>query len=137
MSAIERICAIPRDFYALRDRSFYDLIEASGYREIRPTLTIEAIEATLEANPELVEPWQLWSMNKRTSGGWALGGDTERGWYVEQPFPERLPDGRPNTAVRGERRTYARLSAACADYVLSEIDSALAARDGRKSGRRP
>lgn len=131
MIEIERVCTIPRDFRERRDRSLREVIDASGYREIRPALTITALQDVLEGNPDLVGDWLRWSEDKRTSGGWAFDGDEEHGWHVWQPFPEPLPDGRPGTKVRGERRTYDRAATACADYILSEIDFWVAIREER------
>ena len=133
MTKIERVCAIARDF---RDRSLREAIDASGYREIRSELTIPALQDVLEDNPDLVEDWLRYSEDKRTSGGWALDGDKEHGWHVEQPFPEHLPQGRANIGVRGPRRTYDRATTACADYILSEIDFWVAVEDERTSPTR-
>lgn len=127
MTKIERVCAIAREF---RDRSLREAINASGYREIRPELTIPALQDVLENNPDLVEDWLRYSEDKRTSGGWALAGDPEHGWHVEQPFPEHLPQGRANSRPR---RTYDRAPTACADYILSEIDFWVAVDDDRTS----
>jgi hypothetical protein len=83
-----------------------------SYRQIRPTLDAASVGEIVRSDPELVEDWLRFSADKRTKGGWAFypGGD---GWIVSEPFPEAGPI---------VTRRHSDEAAACADYILTELD---------------
>jgi len=74
--------------------------------------TIAQVEELFESEPQLVDDWLRYSEDKRTSAGWAFFREGET-WVVSQPFPNH---GTPVS------RRYIAAFAACADYVLSELD---------------
>lgn len=62
----------------------------------------------------MIEGWKLYCADKRTDGGWAFfGPDSTGSWHVWQPFPE---DGDQKD------RRHDSAAAACADYILAELD---------------
>lgn len=98
------LCRIPRLF---RDgtESARMLVHQS---RIRPEeMAVEAVSAILDADPQLVEEWQRWSEDKRTSSGWFL--THEKGSHVVGHLPD------------GHRLVFADAVSACADFVLKEI----------------
>jgi hypothetical protein len=112
VKAAERVCYIARDFRRPGAPSLEALLEASCYRAVRGDLDVAQLEAVVESEPQLVEDWLRYSEDKRTSGGWAFYPEGEA-WVVSQPFP--------NQGAPVERR-HSRVSAACADYILVELD---------------
>jgi hypothetical protein len=112
VKAVERVCYIARDFRRPGAPSVQALLEASSYRAVRGGLDVAQLEDVVESQPQLVEDWLRYSEDKRTSGGWAFYPEGEA-WVVSQPFP--------NQGASVERR-YSRASAACAEYILAELD---------------
>lgn len=60
MIEIERVGAIIRDSRWPGDRSLRQLIDESGYREIPPSLTIQALQEMIEGNTDLIDGFH-WS----------------------------------------------------------------------------
>ncbi|MEO1037482.1 MAG: hypothetical protein AAFX44_18130 [Pseudomonadota bacterium] len=58
----------------------------------------------LEANPQFIEDWLMYSCDKRCSGGWYLTEDAEIG------------------QIGGERYKFESMVYATAEYVVSELD---------------
>lgn len=71
---------------------------------------------------QLVDDRLVYCADKRTKGRWAFDGQDRQGWTVWQPFPD---DG---DEQRGHHHSAA---AACADYILAELDYWVAVDDGR------
>jgi hypothetical protein len=92
-------------------------------RALRPQLTAAQLAEHLRADPSLVEQWERYSEDKRTSGGWS---------FVR--FPGGWALGRLNSDGAGaeERLTQADDAEACAEYILLELDW-LAAIRARKA----
>ena len=49
-------------------------LERSSYRDHRPDFCAADLIPLIEADPELSTQWAMYSADKRTSGGFALGG---------------------------------------------------------------
>jgi hypothetical protein len=126
---IARVCRIASDFRTRGARSLRELIDASGYRAIRPGLSIPVLARHLSAHPDVIEEWLGYASDKRTSWGWGIieGDDDEGGWKVSERWPR---EGAP------KERWHARVETACADYVLSEIDFWVAVEDARRAAER-
>ncbi len=108
---IRRILAIAHDHSTLRGGrglSLRHLIDESDYRSLRPRVQASQFAAILQAEPNLVDDWIAYSEDKRTSLGWGFGPSREGGWLVDGP--------------EGAREKFASQFAACAAYVLHELD---------------
>ena len=108
---IRRILAIAHDHSGLRGGrglSLRQLIEESDYRALRPGVEPSLLAAILEAEPNLVDDWIAYSEDKRTSFGWGFGPSRDGGWLVDGP--------------EGAREQFASRFAACAEYVLHELN---------------
>lgn len=110
---LEPICRVARDA-SLRGvgDSLRDLIQKSGYEEMRPQLSQSVLAAYIMSHPELIRQWQLYSQDKRTSGGWYLLAD-HSGWEVG-----RFVAGQG----RRDQQRFDSGTDACADYILRELD---------------
>ncbi len=107
---IAAICAIPRRF-CHEEKSMRDLVAESGYYRVETILALELLHSHLNAEPSLIEDWERWSQDKRTSGGWYLtrsvGGLTVGSL-----------DGRFEPT-----RFYASAMEACAEFIVRELKS--------------
>jgi hypothetical protein len=100
----EYLCRLAGVFYKGR-KSMRQLVEETGVdtRDLRA----EALEPVLRKNPELIEEWQRWSENRRTSSGWFLA--IENGSPVVGHMPDR------------SRQAFPDLASACAEFIAREI----------------
>ena len=110
---LARLCRIARDSSARgAGASLRELLAASGYRGLRPSLTETGIAEYLGHHPELVTQWSMYSENKRTTGGWYF---TQSGyvWIV----------GRLGSrGARSDERTHDSRPEAGAQFILLELD---------------
>jgi hypothetical protein len=108
---ILRILSIARENSVItgsRGLSLRDLIEESSYRALRPHIEATQLVAVLQAEPGLLDDWIAYSEDKRTSYGWGFG-PSGKG--------DRLVDGPDGVLER-----FTSKDAACADFVLHELD---------------
>ena len=86
---VAAICALPRDFHAGAG-SPIRLVQQSGYRGVHDAISAADIAQHLIADPSLIDEWQRWSWDKRTSEGWYLQLHGEGGYigYVGRTDPE-------------------------------------------------
>ena len=75
---LQRICEVPDAFYGYTRPSagvsLVTLVRATNYAALRPRLNAKDLAAHLRSRPELVEQWERYSEDKRTSAGWYLQG---------------------------------------------------------------
>lgn len=112
MEGVRSVCEIARDFKRPEGLSIRDLLLERSYRQIRATLDAASVEEILRSDPELIDDWLRFSADKRTKGGWAFSREGD-GWTVSQPFPETGPV---------VTRRHGDATAACADYIITELD---------------
>ena len=135
-AVVERLCALPRDL-RVRSASPVELVEATGYFDLRTKLTREAVCDVLRRNTSLVDDWLCWSQDKRTVTRWVfkqVGSDYEV-YHSElvgaqQVAPYTMRDGRH---VITYRMTFSDRINACAEYVVREICSIARLAGKRKS----
>ena len=104
---LDRICRIPE---ALSRRSLRELVDESGYREVRSTLTREDLTGYLERHPKLVLDWLRYSEDKRTSGG----------WYLMHP-PSSWVVGRLGGSEQEREISFGSGPEACGEFILREL----------------
>lgn len=94
-------------------RSLADLLAATRYRELRSGLSVERLAYEIELSPRLVDEWERYSEDKRTSGGWWL---LRKGtlWEVG-----RFVGGDPANV---EAETFGSVWTATATFILRELD---------------
>lgn len=93
--------------------SLREALERTHYMEVQNGLSPRDLVPIIEANPNFLEEWILYSADKRTSGGWYL---TEEGEIGQVGFPE-------------SRRSFSSLAEAVAEYVVRELDFWVNVRD--------
>jgi hypothetical protein len=71
---VEEICNLPLKFNS-GNKSAYTLAKESGFDNYYSVIKTESIREYLRDNDSLLDAWQLWSLNKRTSGGYFLSFD--------------------------------------------------------------
>lgn len=86
------------------------IVESSGYRTHRPSITLKDLFTYLKANPGLVDEWWMYSDNKRTSSGWFFDLPNRRIGYFERGHSS-------------QEEMFEGTTQACAAYVQHELDS--------------
>lgn len=107
---VAEICRMPLDPHG---RSHIDLLERTGYLDHRGELTVERVSQCLAADPALVDAWQQWVDDNRSTPA----------WYFTTRGPREYEVG--NIARDGsttERLTFDDRTLACADYIVREVD---------------
>ncbi len=56
--------------------SLREALERTCYRDHRPQFSAADLIPLIEADPALITQWAMYSEDKRTSGGFALGGSS-------------------------------------------------------------
>ncbi len=64
---ISKVCNIPVDLNQ-GDKSAYALAEESDFRSAHQKIEIGDIKSYLQNHNTLIDKWQQWSLNKRTTG---------------------------------------------------------------------
>ena len=109
---IKRICNIPIDFRN-GEKSSLELAQESGIQEVLQTINAEQIEEYLNANSDLIEAWQIWSLDKRVNSGYylQLGSKPIVGFYENGSL--------------SIKKEFNSSTEACADFILKEVSSIL------------
>ena len=106
--SIARICELPIDF-GKGNKSTLQLLESVEFcSEDRDKFILETKEY-LRSHPTLVESWEIWSMNKRTSDGFYLSFNKKNivGFYGDQ--------------FHGFEKVYKTPIDACSEFIYFEI----------------
>ena len=69
---IGKLIHIPRDFHAVRTKSYVDLLIESGYLEAYLEVTALRLIESLEADPTSTDDWFQWSEDQRCHPAWTL-----------------------------------------------------------------
>jgi hypothetical protein len=106
-----RVLSIARDHSGLRGGrglSLCDLILECDYQNLRPQIEAGQLAVLINAQPAIVDDWRAYCEDKRTNSGWAFAPSREGKWIIYGPG--------------GIRHSFACRFAACADYVIRELD---------------
>jgi len=68
---IKAICRFPQ-FYRNENLAPVEFMERSGYWKFRDQISIDDLEEEIEANPELVDLWLLFTDDKRWTPAWGI-----------------------------------------------------------------
>jgi hypothetical protein len=107
-SALDAVCQIPQAYRG--GKSPWAAVRQSGYKTVRDQITPTDLAQYLSRHPQFIEDWELYSLDKRTSGGWYLLRN-ERGWTVGSVSVSH-PDEQFESAAE-----------ACAHFVLREVET--------------
>jgi hypothetical protein len=91
-----------------RGLSLRDALDQAQYRTLRSQLRAKDLASYLEQHPEVVEEWELFSMDKRTDGGWYFRRHQDV-WQVGRmalPWP----------------KAYSSAAKSCAAFIVHELD---------------
>ena len=113
---VEQVCRLPAEFRRIQTKSIVQLAEEIDVSAHRHCINSSIVVKHLNAHPELIKDWLLYSADKRVSHGWYFketGNDIVVGYF---------PDGREHRF--SDRAT------ACAEFVVHEIDSIIASKTG-------
>ncbi|MBV8979223.1 MAG: hypothetical protein JO261_07110 [Alphaproteobacteria bacterium] len=105
-AVVARLCNLPVDFKRMK-LSSVSLVERSGYLEFPKALSPNRVELYLRDNPALVDAWQIWSEDQRTSPAWA--------------FEHKGAEYCVHLAPGGERLSFTDRYKACAEFVVRQI----------------
>ncbi len=107
---ISKICSLPRDFNSNHDKSILQILKESGYIGHEDSIAKDDIKGYLISHPDLIEDWEIYSLNKRTSTGWYLvHGDSS--WTV----------GFLNIGGREKEEHFSSEFEACAIFIINEL----------------
>jgi hypothetical protein len=87
--------------------SLRDALKRVSYGEVRKALNVQELREVIVLQPDLIEEWDLYSADKRTTGGWYLNASRCEIGQIEAPRSLKR-FGTPEEAV--------------AEYVLLELD---------------
>ncbi len=107
---VSRICSLPRDFSISRNKSIIQLLKEAGYFGHEDSVTKDNIMEFLVSNPGLIEDWETYSLNKRTSTGWYLL-HNKLYWTV----------GFFNVGGKEKEEHFSSGLAACAIFIVNEL----------------
>lgn len=110
IDVIAKVCSMPLDFNKSGNKSMVQILRESGYLENVDSVTYDMIKQHLEANPDLIETWENYSADKRTSEGWYFLRENST-WIV----------GFYRPGGRSEELSYSSAPEACASFILKEI----------------
>tara|TARA_Y100000389_G_C17073478_1_gene323144 strand:+ start:80 stop:436 length:357 start_codon:yes stop_codon:yes gene_type:complete len=108
---IHLILGLPREFNNQKDKSFKQLLEETGYFEVRNQIQKKDILEIIKKCPEFIKDWFTWSENKRVTSGWFLKEEKEK--YVVSFFP--------NSKTKKTFRTKS-IQKASAYFIKQELD---------------
>jgi len=106
-----RICDIPAEFRR-SGRSLREVVQASGYADLRGQFAARELADYLRARPAVVEQWVGFSEDKRTADGWYLRPPSSIG-RISRESP-------PMHEVK-----HVDLAAACAAFIIAELGDVL------------
>jgi len=109
---IARIAGLAVEFRK-SGKSMQALVRAARYAELRAWLTHPSLASYFAEHPELVDGWERYSEDKRTSEGWyfSRGSRNAEVGYVGQKMPSPAIESFTDPGL------------ACATFVLRELDS--------------
>ena len=109
---IEKICELPLDFKK-SNKSTFLLAKESKFQEIYKEITTKDISNYLSIHKDLLDRWEMWSQDKRTTGYWlSITNIYEIG----------------NINPKGEtifKKTFSSAIDACSEYILRELGNIL------------
>jgi hypothetical protein len=112
LDIIEAVCRLPLEARA-SGRSHVDLIERIGYVDRRPDVTVARLRACLAEHPELIDAWQGWVEDNRSTPAWFFR-DAPRGRFEVGLL------ARDGGVV--EQHLFDERAHACAEYMVRELD---------------
>jgi len=107
-ATLDTICRIPEVFRG--GKSPRSAVRASGYASIRDQVTPADVARHLEQNPAYIDAWELYSLDKRTSGGWYFVRE-ESGWRVG------------SVSISYPDEYFESVAEACSQFVLREVEA--------------
>lgn len=111
---VAKICGLPKHFQEVKNKSFIELLDETGFENSKEPISVEDITNYLKDNTDLIESWLLYSMNKRTEEGWYFykenGGNAK---YIVGYLSR-------NSSVKGETK-YSNRVQACAYFIHNEL----------------
>ena len=87
--------------------SLREALATAGYGEVRKDLTAQQLTDVIARQPYLIDEWDLYSADKRTTGGWYLNATRREIGQIEPP---------------GSVEQFSTTEEAVAEYVLRELD---------------
>jgi hypothetical protein len=108
---ISTICSMPRDFKVSRKKSMIQLLKESGYLEHEHDVAKEDVMRFLISHPDLIDDWELYSLDQRTSTGWYLLHE-DPVWIV----------GYLNSGKREKESRVTSGFEACAVFIINDLE---------------
>ena len=109
---IEKICSLPIDFKTT-NKSAYTLAKESKFEEIYKDITTKDISNYLSIHGDLIDKWEIWSEDKRTTGYGLSISDNYSIFNMNE------------AAKIIFEKHFASALDACSEYILREVGSIL------------
>ena len=109
---IDKICKLPIDFKN-ENKSPYDLAKDSKFEIYHDSISVSDIQRYLNENKNLLDKWQLWSWDKRTTGYYLSFEDNNAVGFINEKH---------QTTYKNEFNTSID---ACSEFIYREISSIL------------
>lgn len=108
---IKSVLRLPENFYSAQNVSIYSLLKGTGYFELYTEINEKDIFDLLIQYPEHIKQWLNWSENKRSSGWYFKGSESQK--YIVGSFPDN-----------GELKSseYTNAAEACSVFIKREIE---------------
>ena len=126
---VEAVCRLVVDFRVLGNVSAVDLVVMSGYQSAADRITVDRVTECLNAHPDWVEAWLMWSQDQRSSPAWWVAARSTSGYEVGYHDP-RLKRQRPPFVFDDKVR-------ACGEFVVRAAQSIEDGRQRVEAGRKP
>ena len=108
---VEAVSRLPVDYEELGRYSARELVRRTGFKNHRPRVTVERIQACLAEHPDWVDAWFGWSEDNRGVPA----------WYVLRSGPDVFRVGRIDHESESEPLVFDDRVRACAEYVHREV----------------
>lgn len=108
---INKICKIPLDFRH-GDKSAWTLVQESGFESEYKNINIDDLKECIKRQHNLIDAWELWSMDKRTTG-----------WYYLTLDNSPTIGAFDKNGKTKFKKTFDSALDACAEYIFREVSS--------------
>jgi hypothetical protein len=110
---ILKICNLPVDF-KLADKSSLTLLQESKFTDFHNVITKQDIKDYLLRNVNIIESWEIWSEEKRTSG-----------YYLSISSDKYFVGSIDNNGKENFSKSFKTAEGACSEFILKEVSTIL------------
>lgn len=108
-NCIEKICTLPIDFQ-VADKSSLMQLQESKFIDFHNDITMQDIKDYLSRHKNLIDNWQIWSEDKRTSG-----------YYLSINASPYFVGSLDKNGKQNFSKSFETVEDACAEFILREV----------------